>query len=256
MLHFLGIGAILFGVSSLRSSREREIVVTPALREELRRALTDAGRRAPTNAELERALRNWKRDEALYREGITRGLDRNDAEVRARVIAKLLAVQRGLFIPPEPRPEELDVWLEQNRARYELPVRYDFEHVFAAKDRPDARKRALAFVKDLESNQPETAGDHFADGSVFLAQSPQRIQRVFGAKFAEAIPALVPGRWTAVESDHGWHAVRLRLAEGGLPARELLGERLVEDFQAAALQAAIERYAASIETKYQFREEP
>lgn len=258
LLHFSLVGGLLFAIDSWRKPAvDPPIVVSHAVKRELSADLARKLRRDPTSAELEQALSAWKQEEALYREGLREGIDRNDAQVRARVISKLLEVQRALFVPPEPSNAELDAFLNQHRERYELPARYDFEHVFVSASTPDARARANELREELTRGAPSAElGERFSDGRAFKALTAERIRRIFGQRFAAELPNLPVGVWSLVQSDHGYHVVKLELTEGGLPPREALGRRLVEDYRAAALDNALRRYVSDVERRYEFREAP
>jgi hypothetical protein len=259
LLHFLILGGALFAADAWRRAADesRVIVVTRAVRADLARELSARLGRAATSAELDGAIERYEREEAIYREAIRQGLDRGDSEVRARLIAKALELQRSLFVPPEPSAAALDAFLNQHRAHYEVSPRYDFDHVFASKGSPNSKERAEAILRDLSAGKAaEDLGDPFPRGRAFVAQSPARIAQVFGKGFADAVRDLAPGRWTLVESDHGYHGVLLRLSAGGLPPRELLGQRLIEDYENAALEKAMAAYVSDLTNQYERKVEP
>jgi hypothetical protein len=261
LLHFLVLGALLFAAEAWRerttATDEQTILLTKAAKLDLAQELEARAGRPPTAAELAVAIEGYRREEALYQEGLRQRIDRGDPLVRERVIAKLLEIQRSLFVPPQPTAQQLDEFLERHRARYEIPERYDFEHVFVAGTSPDAKKRAEALLDELRRGRAaRDLGDPFASGREFAAQTPERLSRVFGAEFTTALPRLIPGTWTLVESEHGVHLVKLRLAEGGLPTREMLGPRLVQDYQRAAEEEALAKYVTQITARYPLTEAP
>ncbi|HEY8946828.1 MAG TPA: peptidylprolyl isomerase [Polyangiaceae bacterium] len=261
LVHFLLLGALLFAAQAWRertaATHGRTILLTKATKVDLAREFEARAGRPPTAAELSAAIEGFRREEALYQEGLRQRLDRNDPQVRERVVTKLLELQRGLFVPPQPTARQLDEFLERHRARYEVPERYDFEHVFVARASRDAKGRAQALLDELRRGGPaRDLGDPFASGREFAAQTPERLSRVFGAEFAAALPRLIPGTWTLVESQHGVHLVKLRLAEGGLPARETLGPRLIEDYQRAAEEAALAAYVTELTARFSLVEVP
>src|SRR5512141_907447 len=84
LFHFLVLGALLFVAHRLIVGDPRSIVVSAGVRADLERRFRDANHgRAPTAAELNREIRTWERDEALYREALRDRLDRNDSTIRA-----------------------------------------------------------------------------------------------------------------------------------------------------------------------------
>ena len=81
-VHFFLLGALLFLLHHLIVGAPRTVAVTPGVRAEVARRFKDHNGRPPSDAEVEAALRDWKRDEALYREALRDGLDRDDATIR------------------------------------------------------------------------------------------------------------------------------------------------------------------------------
>src|SRR6478609_267229 len=106
--------------------------------------------RPPTDVERRAAIDLWKQTEVLYREGLARHLESDDPDVRARIAGKLRDINDRLFIPRPLTDDELDAWLTGHREVYETPLRYDFEQVFASRERPDGPSRADAFLGALE----------------------------------------------------------------------------------------------------------
>src|SRR5450432_629717 len=127
MLHFFGIGALLFLAHHLLMGEPRTITISPALKAELTRRFQDLNGRKPGQAELQTELHKWERDEALFREALRDRLDRDDPAVRSALVDKMQA--RAAFEVPKREPTELELngWLGSHRSLYETPIRYDFE---------------------------------------------------------------------------------------------------------------------------------
>ena len=93
LVHFLLLGAALFGVFALVGDRGSEraghIVVTPGHLEHLMVSFTRTWQRPPTAPELAGLIDDYIRDEVLYREAVAMGLDRDDTIVRRRLRQKL-----------------------------------------------------------------------------------------------------------------------------------------------------------------------
>src|SRR4051794_3946624 len=81
-LHFFAIAALVLAGHRFFSGNPRTIAVTPALKADLLRRFHDQLNRPPTSAEADAFLAAWKVDEALYREALREGLDRDDPTVR------------------------------------------------------------------------------------------------------------------------------------------------------------------------------
>ena len=76
------------------SGAGRHIVVTAAKRRWLDEHLERQWRRPPTAAESDRFVADFVREEVLYREALTLGLDRDDLVVRRRLVQKMEMLAR------------------------------------------------------------------------------------------------------------------------------------------------------------------
>lgn len=93
-LHFLLLGALLFGASSLTAAPgpgavREPVVITAARVEEIREDYHRTMGVAPTPRELAALIDKEAVDEMLYREALLLGLDRGDPAVEWRVIEKM-----------------------------------------------------------------------------------------------------------------------------------------------------------------------
>ena len=101
IVHFFLLGALLFALHRALVGNPRTIVVTPGLVAELARRFEDLHGRAPSAPELDAERRQWERDEAVYREALRQGLDRDDPAVRGALVAKILDVYGYVRGAPE-----------------------------------------------------------------------------------------------------------------------------------------------------------
>jgi hypothetical protein len=250
-LHFFVIGALLFFAHHVVVGEPHTIVVDTALKSELRRRFRDHTGRVPSAAELELALRDWKRDEALYREALRQELDRGDATIRAALVDKMRA--RTLLELPKraPTEAELEHWLASHRSVYETPLRYDFESITFPKSQPGEAAELQKVELALASNvKPATLGRPIFGATL----SAPALEERFGPKLAEEIRALPPGKWQRLESEQNLLLVRLNRVDGGLPSKEELRARLVADFSFAEREQALARATDIIVDRYQFEE--
>lgn len=105
LLHFLLLSLLIFaldtGVRAFQSDRPT-IVVPLEVQADARKLFQVGSGREPDQAELQQLLDRWVQQEALYREGLTLGLDRGDRVIRDRVAEKALHLaEAGLGLPPE-----------------------------------------------------------------------------------------------------------------------------------------------------------
>lgn len=113
---FTLVGAALFVTQRSVGGRDGDVItVSGPITRELERELADRLGRVPTDDERTQALAVWRRDEALYREGLRRGLDDGDPIVRRRIIDKLLEIHEQLAPPIPPLTDAaLAAWIARN----------------------------------------------------------------------------------------------------------------------------------------------
>ncbi len=144
LLHFLVIGAVLFGVFQLGRPVTRrlrdEIVVSAGQIASLEAIFSQTWQRPPTaDGSWTRWSANYIRDEVLYREGVAMGLDRDDAVVRRRMRQKMEFVA-DLTADVEPTDAELKAFVAEHPERFRGEPRFSFSHVYfrQARKRPNA----------------------------------------------------------------------------------------------------------------------
>ena len=143
LLHFLVLGAALFGLFSLVGSKEAEpakIVVSAARIENLANGFARTWQRPPSAEELRGLVEDYIRDEVFYREGKALGLDRDDIVIRRRLRQKLEFVAEDMAVA-EPSDEQLAAYLTSNAERFRSEDRLTFNHVYLSVARRDALQR-------------------------------------------------------------------------------------------------------------------
>src|SRR5688572_14974814 len=129
LLHFVVFGALLFGLHAAFAAKPNaktetnRIVVDGVHEREIAARFAEAQGRPPSNEELDREIEKWVEEEVLYREGVARGLERDDPGVRQRVASKMAYVLDAKLELPEPTPAELERWFAAHRDRFRVPVR-------------------------------------------------------------------------------------------------------------------------------------
>lgn len=235
LVHFLLAGAMLFGVYSVTQSGRP----LAASSKEIRLSLDDIAqltllyesqwRRPPTPEDLERMVENKVQQEVLYREALAMGLDKDDEIVKRRMAQKMEFLAEDVAAAREPTTDELKSWYEQNSAKFALPSRFSFRHLYFSPDRRGKRARddAAAALAQL-SGQPEDAtlaaslADPFMFQEYYRDRAPDYLGKEFGPQFAKAVEQLTPGSWQGpVESGFGWHLVYVdTVIPGRIPAFE------------------------------------
>jgi PPIC-type PPIASE domain len=253
LVHFFGVGALLFLVQHLLVGDPRTITVTPGLSAELTRRFQDLNGRKPNPAELATALQKWERDEALFREALREHLDRDDPSVRTALVDKMHALAAFEVPKREPTEAELQSWLGAHRSLYETPLRYDFEFVAFPKAEPAAAEHLEKFARATqEGANASTLGRSVIGGNLTTPEMKDRIP----PELAERIPSLPLGQWQRLETKQSLLLARVNHVEGGLPSPEELRARLIADWSFATRQDAAERILQHTVDRYRIEPRP
>jgi hypothetical protein len=250
-LHFFVLAAVLLAGQRLVVGDARTIVMTPALEADLRRRYQDQIGRPPTRAEGDAFIAAWKVDEALYREALREGIDRDDPTVRNVLIGKMR--ERALLQTriPEPTETELQQYLAVHREQFEVPLMYEHEFVTFPKTDPGAAAERAKYERQLSAGAtPASLGLRSTAGNV----TRERIEQEFGPKVADEITRLPRGKWQELEAGDRLLLVKLIDVKGGLPPPDMLHAQLVAAFKAEKEQAAVAQATKAIAARYRFEE--
>ncbi len=254
LLHFLLIGALLFGVDFLVSGREDDpsvIVISPAVQEEARQLFKGSRGREPNAAEWAALRSTWLDNEVLYREGLALQVDRGDTAIRERVIFKALSVVDANVQRPPVSEEALRVWFEKNRAKYDEPARLDFQEAVLAGD--NSESAVHAFVEQLNKG---AGGDLSAGLRVFKSRPQPTVVQSYGAEFAQTLQAATPGEWRALNTREGWRAMRLDSLTTAKPANfATLSNVVLQDWTDAVMSEQRTQAVRALAAKYTIRDE-
>jgi peptidyl-prolyl cis-trans isomerase C len=175
--------------------------------------------RPATDAEVDKLIDAQVQEEVLYREALAAGLDRDDTLVRNRLIEKMRFLTENVAEPPAPSDAELETYFAANAAKFVVPARVTFEHVFFSKDKrgdrvqadaaaalPGLRKRTGAIpMADLAK-----LGDPLPLWNRYDAMSDRDVALAFGDEFAAGLAPIEAGAWQGpLASRYGWHLVRV-----------------------------------------------
>jgi parvulin-like peptidyl-prolyl isomerase len=235
LIHFLLIGALLFGLYGLMPSAGPATVASKQIRlsqseiAQLTLLFQSQWRRPPTPQELERLVENKVQQEILYREALAMGLDKDDEIVKRRMAQKMQFLAEDVAAAREPTTAELKVWFEQNSDRFAQPPRLSFRHLYFSTDRRGERARddaqqALAKLagQPVDTQAAGALADSFMFQDSYRDRAPDYLAKEFGPRFALAVSKLAPGSWQGpVESGFGWHLVFVdTVIPGRVPAFE------------------------------------
>jgi peptidyl-prolyl cis-trans isomerase C len=207
LVHFLLLGAILFGVYAYMErgrggvDQSKQIRLTLDDLSQLVLVFQSQWRRDPAPEEFRALVEEKVREEVLYREALALGLDKNDTIVMRRMAQKMQFLAEDVAAAREPTPAEIGTWFEANRDRVALPPRVSFRHLYFSPDRRGMRARddATAALTRL-TGQPEdshlaaTLADAFMFQAYPRAGVPgQGVRSQFRARGREALAGVVAG---------------------------------------------------------------
>ncbi|HEY5810856.1 MAG TPA: peptidylprolyl isomerase, partial [Povalibacter sp.] len=249
LLHFVVLGAVLFGVDQLLVSRTddpRLIVVDAEVDNQAIELFKSSRDRAPNAEELYALRRVWLDNEVLYREGLAMELDKGDKAIRERVIFKALSVVDASTKLPAHDDVVLREYFERNRSKYDDPARYSFQEAVLAGDKSESALRA--FASALNAGNP---GDAQAGLRVFRDRPRQNLEQSYGAEFISELEALPPGEWRTVHTRDGMRVMQLQsVAPPKLADFDSLRGVILQDWTDATLAEQRSAAVRALSRKY------
>jgi hypothetical protein len=260
MFHFLLLGAVIFFIAersrSIAVPSGKKIVVTQSQIESIVVGFSRTWMRSPTREELHALVNDYVRDEVLYREARTMGLDQDDVIVRRRMRQKFeFLVEDMAARTGPPSDQELEVYLRQHADKYSEEPSFGFEQIFFSREKRGASAEAeatamLARLKGKSAIDIENLGDPFLLPSQFEKTSAGETARLFGEKFTNELTKTLLGTWAGpIESSYGLHLVRVnaRIPEVAPPlanVRESVLRDLLSDRRKQELDTQYEKLRA------------
>ncbi len=210
LLHFLLIGAGLFFIyyqlNDSTSDDENQIHITKANLDMLDKQWIDTKGRAPSAEEKKSQLDNFIQEEILYREALSKGLDKNDKTIHTHLAKKMKFILDDRSIISEPTDAELKEFLSKNSSKFTEPASISFNQVLFTKtaESKDINEDAQEFLKRLKkSTSPKvsTVGD-------LVELTKKGITNIYGEEFAYNIFSISEKSWQGpVESKRGIHLI-------------------------------------------------
>jgi len=213
--------------------------------------------------ELERLVSDYVREEALHREAIALGMDKNDYIIKRRMIQSIEFITDGFVTAAvDVSNEDVAAYLEANRDDYYVSPLVTFTHVFFDGERHGAEElAAVATDKLVELNAERVRfsdaprhGDRFPFFVNYVERDPQFVASHFGAAMAEQVFALAPDEATwygPYESEYGLHLIMLtRKAEGRVPELAEIEARVRDNTQREAIAAQKDKAIQAIVDTY------
>jgi len=263
LFHFLLIGFAVFGLNAVFASRreggrgsDREIVVTSGRMQSLEETFRRLWGRSPSADELQGLVNDYVREEALMREAIALGLDRDDAVVRRRLAQKMEFLSEDAASVMQPSEADLRAFMAAHPQDFAAEPRLTFSQIGL-----DPAKRADVNALLLELNR----GHAHLEALTSIRMLPVHVDTMerrevtaqFGPEFTAKLESLPLGTWVGpIPSGYGLHLVRLEAREPGHPqpfetvrdavAREWSAAKRLE-MKDAQIKDLLARYKVSIE---------
>jgi hypothetical protein len=262
LLHFLVLGAALFGLFSVVDKKGTEaptkVIISASSVANLADRFARTWQRPPTEQELQGLIEDYIREEIYYREGRAAGLDRDDVVIRRRVRQKMEFLAEDVAAA-EPRDEQLGAYLASNPERFRTEDRLTFHQVFLSATRrdraleDDAKQVAETLIRASAPADTARIGDPFMLGEEFREMSQSDIGRTFGDGFAKQISAVEPGRWQGpLRSSFGVHFILVdKRVKGSLPPLDTVREAVRQEWLNARRIEAEDKLYRTLRDRYQ-----
>ncbi len=267
LLHFFLLGLVVFGLHAVLNSGADTgsrgdpllVAITSADIEWLRSTWNRKMGREPTPRELDGLVASFIREEVLYREAVSMGLDQHDSVVRRRMAQKMDFLFKDLAEMAQPTDEEISGWFDGNRERYRVPAHTSFTHVYFNRDRRgegvenDAREvLEKVLAEEFDPSRTSSLGDRFMLQSYYPTQSTDSIAREFGKTFADSVAPMEAGRWHGpVYSGYGLHLVYVHdRTDSRLPDIEEVRKEVVRDLMSERKEKVNAAAYREIKSKY------
>ena len=273
LFHFLVLGGLLFALygwinRESEDDQNRILVDDAALLKHIQyRNRAFNGDAAATYLERldadarQRLVGELVREEVLYREARSLGLDRDDYVIKRRMIQKMEYLARGFGLAEEALDDgEVAAYYAEHRERYARKPAITFTHVFVSDDRDDPRQQAEILQATLNGDGVSFArglsyGDRFIYHANYVERDRDYIASHFGDAFADAVMALPAdeGLWAGpVASDYGWHLVMVSDRQaGGVPPLDSIRGQVYQDAYEDKLAQQTEAFIDDIIDQYE-----
>ena len=276
LLHFLIVGGLLFVIFEFLSPKEFDDTVIQVGDDELlglilsRDPRLDQASAAKYLGLLDGDLRDqltedYIREEVMFREAISLGLDQNSYTARRRLIAQLEYVNQGfIYDALELTEEELGNYFNQNRDRYAVPAKVTFTHVFFSQDfhadsindLAEAELTTLNNIR-LPFHLAASRGDHFLYHRNYVNKNEREIASHFGSSFASKVFGLEQEEATwrgPLKSEYGVHLILLTTKnEGYLPDFDQVKARLIDDVTQIRVRDELDRLYGELRKRYRVK---
>ncbi|MEQ9519400.1 MAG: peptidylprolyl isomerase [Parvibaculum sp.] len=278
LTHFAGAGLVLFLLFSLigdtggdasgtRIHVDRNTMLT-YIQYQTRNFDPDIAERrlaALSPEDQARLVDEYLREEVLYREGLSLGLEADDNVIRRRLIQKVEFLAEGFADAGASLTEQdLRTFFEETRADYYVQPSITFTHVFFDRTKHEGREAAAALetLSLLNENAVPFSGapkygDRFPFHVNYVAREKVFVASHFGTEMADAVFALTQEagtpRWAGpFRSEYGLHLVMVTAKTEGREANfDEVRNRVAEEARRKKLAESMDQAVENIRARYE-----
>jgi len=262
LVHFLVLGAGVFGLFALVGDRSEiepdEIVVGAGQIERMSQAWRKTRMRPPTQPELEGLIRDYIKEEVLYREALALGLDQDNAVIRRHLRQKMEFLSEDIAAQTEPDEETLQAFLGASPDKFRTDPQITFQHIYFSWDKrgdlaaADARQALATLSGDETDDEIAALGDPLPLPHSVELYPVREVANLFGREFAGQLMNIETGQWLGpVASGFGLHLVFIdERIESVLPDLVAVRDAVVREWREEQRQSVNEVFYETLRTRY------
>jgi len=268
LLHFLLIGFIIFITSYYVSKRRdtHKIIIDKAVVEKLITAWQTQFGKMPTDRELKIATDDYIKQEVLYREAASLGLNQDDEIIKRRLQQKMAFILKDNLVIPDPTLIKLEEYYKKNASRFSEPPKVSFSHIYFSADKGGterAKERALSVLENLAAKNDIRRAPELGDRFMLLYDyndiNKTDAVGLFGdSPFTDSLFSVRENQWFGpFLSGYGWHLLYVnKRLQNSIPPLNDIKDRVVESYKNdqleemdnQAIEKLIEKYTIEIKT--------
>ena len=213
---------------------------------------------------LETLIKDYVRQEALFKESTALGLGQNDYIIKQRMIKKIDFISQGFAkATVKVSDDDVEEFFSQNKERYKRKALITFTHVFIeGRNRTKEQLVQLANEKLIELRATNAAfsdaprhGDHFPHGLNHVERTPDHVAGQFGNSMTQALFRLdgEENVWHGpIESPYGLHLVMVAgKKDASYPPLDEVRDRVLSDITQQKRKEESDKAIAAIVDTYE-----
>jgi len=203
---------------------------------------------------------DYIREEVLYREAVSLGLEKSDQIIRRRLIQKLDYVTRGVAHEVDISQNELKNYFQLRQERYRLEASITFTHVFFDGRKHSAERMDVLALQTLEELRSKSEaferssgyGDRFPFHRNYVERTLQLVSSHMGEFLAQQVFTLPLNTWSGpFVSPYGQHLVLVtKNTASRLPTFKEAVPMVVQDYRREKMDSARRQKLQKLITRY------